>query len=142
MVDERDRGKLMRRGRILSAPVATRVQLHNNTVSIAGTGSGPAVSARYNLLSNGRVTDQSATILEFWLLTGVAADYEVKASQISGDTITGTMDSWLALSGSPFWRINSAGPLREGSMSVQIRDAVTHAVLVGATIGLSADYGL
>lgn len=142
MVDGRDRGELMRRGRLLYAPPVLKVQLHNQTVANAGNGSS-AVTAIYRISSNGRVLDQSSHVLEAWLLSGTVPNsgYDARATLLSG-TVGGTFGTWLNVGGSPGWSCSvSRSGTQEGQIKVELRDAATLAVLVSAIINLSADFG-
>lgn len=78
-----------------------------------------------------------------WLLSGSASSYEVRLTLTSG-TISGTTGTWLSLGTSRTWS-NTANPgtglyyvLREGIGTLEIRDAVTTAILAVTTLTVRA----
>lgn len=134
----------MRRGRLLYVPPALRVQLHDQTVSVAGLRTGP-VTASYRLSGSGKVLDQSGHILESWALSGSGptTGYEARATLLSG-AVTGAFGSWSNIGlNDPTWSVTatSGTPSVSGQIKVEIRDAATLVVLVSAVIDIAADFG-
>lgn len=77
-----------------------------------------------------------------WKLSGSAGDYEARATKISGDTPTGTLGAWLSLVTDREWILTSSSGFAQCSLTVEIRDATTQAVLDSATINLTAESSL
>lgn len=100
---------------------------------------GDPVTASYQLNLNGNVYNHLNTVLETWLDSGVNSSFEVRATQTSGDAITGTFGTWMVLSISRSWSIHAdagqGGFL--GTMLIEIRNASTLTVLDSASINLS-----
>ena len=79
-----------------------------------------------------------------WLTSGSAADAQVYVSYSGLNVPTGTFNTWLDLSTSRSWGLNvsvPAGSFREKStsLSVQIRNKYTLAVLTSATIDIAVN---
>lgn len=88
-------------------PVAL-VSISNTTVSRSGTTN---TVAAYVVNTSGvieKIQGAITTSFETWLLSGAAADYEVRATLDSGDTPAGTLDTWLALSSTRSWSLEDA----------------------------------
>lgn len=93
-----------------------------------------------------RVQGSSETsITGEWLVSGAAADYEVRATLFSGDTPTGTLGTWLSTSTDREWSlsaISNAGQIKTCQLTVEIRDVATLTVRDTATITLNAETSL
>jgi hypothetical protein len=76
-----------------------------------------------------------------WLLSGSAADYEARATKVSGTTPSGTLGSWLALSSDRTWSLTTTAGNASCVLTIEIRNATTLAVLDTATITLEAEAG-
>lgn len=72
--------------------------------------------------------------------TGVSADYDVRATETSGTVSSGTVGSWLNLATDQTWTKtrNTVGSSAV-TLTVEIRDAATLAVLDTATVTLTAE---
>lgn len=115
------------------------ISITDQNIFNGGTGS---ITASYSINSDGRVRDQSNTILETWLLSGVNSSYEVRATLVSGTLTSGTTGSWLACSTTRTWSVvNSASDnsVKTVVLTVEIRLASTGVVQDSATITLSAE---
>jgi hypothetical protein len=105
---------------------------------------GVNATAVYRLTSGGVIsgTQGTNTIVSIgtWLGAGSAADYEVRATLASGDTPTGTLGSWLALSTTRSWTLVSTGPgVLEAILTIEIRDVATHTTLTTSTVTMQAE---
>jgi hypothetical protein len=116
------------------------VNVTDRTISNSGDGTG-SISASYVVGSNGTIRDQLATVLEQWLLGGVALSYEVRATFISGDALsTGTTGTWLPLTADQTWTRGCPNNQDKTSIFlIEIRDAATATVRDSATITLALD---
>lgn len=99
-------------------------------------------TANYTIKSDGTVTKTegaSTTTLETWLVVGSAGDYEVRATLSSGDTPSGTLGTWLALSSNRSWEL-VAGPSETLTcvLAVDIRIAASGAVCDSAAVAISS----
>lgn len=121
-------------GRRLAAP--PRVQLSDQ--AIVKTSTVHPVTASYSIMAGGSVSDQDGTLLEVWKLSGAATDYEVRATVTSGTLSSGTAGAWLSLGTSRTWSKTTSATATV-NLLVEIRDAVTLAVLDTANISITAD---
>lgn len=100
----------------------------------------PATSnAAYVVAANGNVYDQLSTLLEGWLDAGVNNQFEVMATW-AGLSVSGpAKNTWNALTADREWSVSqtSVGGITR-TLTVQIRNASTLAVLTTATITLTA----
>jgi hypothetical protein len=107
--------------------------------------SGTTATAIYTIGNNGTVRDQDDNVLEAWLLGtgGSVSNYEVRATQISGVSLTsGTLSTWLPCSTSRSWVVeNSArdNSTDTATLSISIRLASSGVVQDTATVTLSAE---
>lgn len=113
-----------------------------NDQAVTQSGSTVGQVAGYRLESTGIAQARHKSVrstLETWLISGVVSDYVAYVTYI-GDTPTGTIGSEISLSGSPEWTL-SAAPMEILScdLTVQIRDAVSHAVLDTCTVQLTSE---
>lgn len=124
-----------------------RVQITDRSIIdfLAGTS-----QAKYNVRGTGvaryfREMDGSYTnISGEWLLVGAVADYQVRATLISGaqpNQSFGSFGAWQNAENSIEWSISSTSTLT-GVILVEIRDDVTLEVLDSAQITLEANGGL
>lgn len=111
------------------------VSIDDHTVTKLGT-AGTVLSASYKLDSDGNAYNQAATLLEAWLDSGSAGDFECRATVTGDFTPSGTLDSWLALSTDRQWVFSSTDSATT-SILIEIRDATSHTVLDSATITLT-----
>lgn len=99
-------------------------------------GAGGNIGKAYEFVNFG-----SATFLEQWITpTTTAGDYEVYAT-VSGDTPTGTLNSWVALSGNPSWSLDAygSGTLYTCTLTFQVRKTGTATVLDTWYVSLTAE---
>lgn len=103
--------------------------------------SGFSATATYQLNNNGNVYNHGGVNLETWLDSGVNTNFDVRATLASGDALTsGTLGTWQALSTTREWSLTAAVDLTKSStLTVEIRNSSTLAVLTTATINLSAE---
>ncbi len=71
-------------------------------------------TATFTMANTGVATGGPVFLLSgtyYWLLNGVAADYEVFVTNVSGTPTSGTVGSWVALNTNPVWTVvrTSAG---------------------------------
>lgn len=126
----------------IAPAIPISVQLHNQSISKIAFNN--TATASYTINSNGNVVGAPGGTLEAWLTgTGAnSANYEVMATQSSGNTVSGTLGSWLNCGSSNTWSlVNSArdNSVLSGVIFVQIRDVATHTVQTSASITLSAE---
>lgn len=113
--------------------------------SAIGVALSPATAtAGYRLDSDGSayLTDWSGTYNAIggeWKLSGAVADYEARATKVSGTTPSGTLSTWLALSSDRTWSLSSAAGWYTCVLTVEIRRASTSEVLDTATITLEVE---
>lgn len=112
------------------------VSIDDQTVSNSDIGT--AVTARYSLNSDGNVYANTDTLFEAWLDSGVAGDFEARATLLSGTLTSGTVGSWQALSTTRSWTKSSSSGFATASIQVEIRDASSGTVLDSAIIDLEA----
>lgn len=101
-------------------------------------------TADYRLADDGiayrrNFSGTSVAISSQWMLSGAVADYECKATLVSGSTPTGTFGSWLALSTARTWGISTSAGIVDSVITVEIRLASSGVVLDSATIRLHAE---
>lgn len=120
------------------------VQLIGNTYT-AGALSPADATARFHVSSDGNVYFQpnngSNELLYAWRLSGASADYDIFATLNSGTLLEGTTGSWLNLASTRAWAVQRTSNLagnNDVSITLQIRNASTLAVLATATVTLSA----
>jgi hypothetical protein len=102
---------------------------------------GGTATATYELNNNGNVYNHLGTNLEAWLDSGVNSDFDVRATFVSGDTLaSGTLGTWQVLSTTRSWSLTAvSGETKSTTLTVEIRNSSTLAVLTTATISLSAE---
>lgn len=111
--------------------------------TFGATGAGDQ-TATYRLNSSGiveRGINASYTTLETWLLGGSAADYETRATLVSGVITSGTLSTWLSLSTTEKWSVfATAGGSQSAVLTIEIRLAASpFTVLDSATITITAN---
>jgi hypothetical protein len=78
-----------------------------------------------------------------WLLSGAAADYEIRATIVSGSVTSGTTGAWLALSSTRTWtRTRTTLGTSTVTMTLEIRRVSDGLVLDTATVALEATVDL
>lgn len=124
-----------------SAPSGS-VAITDQTVMQGGFGT---QEAGYRLNTSGvaqALNNGVASTRETWRLSGVTADYEGRATAVSGTVSTGTVGAWLALTTSPEWTVTRSAPgtVKDATITVEIRLAASpFTVLDSALISLSAE---
>jgi hypothetical protein len=98
-------------------------------------------TASYTLSTTGEVVDHDGVTLETWLLSGVVADYQVRATLASGTSMSaGTVGSWLALSSSRTWsQTRTTVGTRSGTLTIEIRDVATSTIIDSASVTITAE---
>lgn len=109
------------------------VTLNNATVDAVGT-----YSAGWRLDSDGHVyTAVTPTYSsQYQWTTDSTANYEVRATLVSGAVSTGTTGSWLACSSDRTWTTSTTDIY--SILTIEVRDAVTTTVLASCTVSLNA----
>ena len=115
---------------------------------MGGTASHTAIapanaSATYFVNTGGTESSSPAAISNTWLLSGAAADYEVRATLSSGTTPTGGsgLNVWLSLGTSRSWSNANADDFTStvtSGLTIEVRSAATLAVLDAASVTLTA----
>lgn len=120
----------------------------NNDYVFYRSGGALSANAAYRLATDGLVYNGTGatfinyTTTETWnTVPATVADYEVRATSISGDVPSGgTFGAWLTLGSTWTWTmVASPGNYRIGDILIEIRDAATLVVLTDATVTLEAD---
>ena len=100
-------------------------------------GAGSAIGKVYEEFNGGGYS----TLVEQWCTpTSQGGNYEVYAS-VSAGAVTGTVNTWLATTGNPFWYVDVSGSGNSayGQLTIQVRRTGTATVLDTWTVDLSAD---
>jgi hypothetical protein len=119
-----------------------QVQLANVGVSSTGAGS---QTATYTLESDGDVMSDSSIFGSVdegdWVTPKASAPgtYEARATLDSGDTPTGTLNTWLALTSNRAWSLTQAtAGSKQAILTIEIRKG-SGAALASATITLEVE---
>jgi hypothetical protein len=115
------------------------ISLSNVSATISGTST---VSATYSVRSDGTV-QTNGSFFENWISDPASAgNYEVQAVLSSGDTPSGTLGSYLALTSNRTWTLTNpiSGTTKACVLTVTIRKTGTATVLATATITMSAEH--
>lgn len=99
--------------------------------------------AVYLLNADGTETSTPAGISNTWLLGGAASSAEVRATVTAGATTAGDVTgAWLGLGVNRSWRcglVNDAAGVASASLTIEVRNASTLAVLDTAPVDLYAE---
>lgn len=138
----------------MSAPaqilLAGGVTVRITNQSIIDTGGYPCL-ARYTLNASGAAERQTNTsgVSEIasnqWIVprSAAGANYEARATVTSGTLTSGTTGTWLPLSTSRSWDVQTGAPGSiEATITVEIRFAPTAEVLTSASIYLYAEWAI
>jgi hypothetical protein len=120
-----------------SSPVFLR-----DASAIDGTVSPVHPSAFWEMNVSGNVNASSGAGYA-WLLIGAAADYEVRATLLSGSVSIGATGVWLPLSSTRRWtltRSNVGSSVAE--LAIEVRSIATGLVVATASVTLEAEMGL
>lgn len=77
-----------------------------------------------------------------WRLSGASADYECRATLVSGNTPAGTLSTWQGLGTDRAWSLASSGAYLNCTLTIEIRSASSGVVLDTATVQLAAESSL
>lgn len=111
------------------------VTLNNASVSSLGSGTR---TAGWKIDADGYVytlKQASYTQKNQWTADAVA-NYEVKATLVSGAVTTGTTGSWLSCSTDREWTVGSDA---SASLTIEVRDSATAIVLASCSVDLHAE---
>jgi hypothetical protein len=135
----------------LWAALGTAAYANISNQTLVDEVNGGSAEARYELGSNGiarknqRIsgTWSMVAIPGEWLTTGIATDYEVRATLLSGTTPnrpgSASVGTWLSLGTTRYWGLSTTVPQTlTCSLLVEIRRASSGVVLDSATIGMTA----
>jgi hypothetical protein len=105
---------------------------------------GGSATATYQITDDGTVRNHNNTVLESWLngAGGSVANYEVRATVISGPLTSGTTGTWLSCSTTPAWSLTNSAQDNSTDVAViliEIRLASTGVIQDSATITLQAE---
>lgn len=123
-----------------------RLVFQNVVINIADgsasrTQTSPATAtASYSLESDGDLVVNLSDVGD-WITpkSAAGADYECRATVLSGSFTSGTFGSWLALNSTRTWTLQQSGVGNTtASMTLEIRRASDGAVLDSATLNFSA----
>lgn len=119
-----------------------RVRL-SDQVSFHAVATPATATAGYRLVNTGaaqkRISGSYVAIANEWLLLGSGSDYESRATLNSGDTPTGTLATWQALSTTRTWELSTSSGSLACNLTIEIRDVATSTVLASADIDLSVE---
>lgn len=123
--------------------VWTAITVVFNDQTIAQTGSTLGQVAGYRINASGIAEAKNKTVystLETWLTSGAAADFEVYCTA-TGDTPSGTLTTWVSLSGSPEWTLGTStiGEALFTGLTLQVRVVATGVVVDTWTVSLEAE---
>lgn len=123
---------------------AVVVSIVDDLITSTKVASGTAV-ATYRLSSTGDIEqtkNTTTTDIGDWVTPkSAAANYECKATLVSGSLTSGTTGSWLALTTSRAWSVSqSTTGTKTATISVEIRKVGTTTVLDTATITVEANW--
>lgn len=120
------------------------VSINDATVSHTVNNSGTA-QAGYVIDSDGQVyrnVGGTLTAIDTWLDSGLNSDFEVRATLASGDTPTGTLNTWQACSSDRSWSVSATGgggAVKSCVLTIELRDAASpNTVRDSASITLTA----
>lgn len=120
---------------ITDGGTASRVNLE--PLSIDGT-----TNAKFQIANDGiayQIINSTAFEAYDWKISGSLSDYEVYASN-SGDSVAGTLNTWLPTTSSYTWSLASpSGFVKSSTLTVKIRDKNTLTELDSAQISLAAN---
>mgnify|MGYP003473790239 FL=1 len=109
--------------------------LNNAAVSSVGVGSR---TAGWKIDTDGFVytLKQAAYTARYQWTTDSPANFEVKATLVSGAVTTGTTGSWLSCSTDREWTVISDA---SASLTIEVRDSATAIVLASCSVDLYAE---
>lgn len=134
----RDNGVLRQ---VFAAGAAPGSVAFTNT-DVSQVGSLANQTAGYRINSSGiaqRLNRSTYTTHETWLVSGAAADYEVRCV-ITGSTVAGFNNVWTNCGGSPEWTLNAGlGDAEFASLAFECRPAGGGATLDTWTVTLESE---
>lgn len=115
-------------------PPGGSAALSNRDIFKGGNGSGN-LTAGIRIKSNGSVYNWTDVYLETWLLSGAAADYEIRATDQGSAAMTGgTFGSWLSMGVDNSWNLTAGEGFHDGEVFFEIRNASTLVVVDTAIV--------
>jgi hypothetical protein len=109
-----------------------------DATSVLSEGSG-AQTATFQVDNDGTLKDQLGATLRQWLLGGTAADYDVMATLVSGDTPSGSpLGTWLNCGTDRSWSLTAVTGGKTCELTVSIGHAGTSTALASGSITISA----
>lgn len=127
------------------APPAAPVRIQGEPVFAFNFGADS--TALFELNANGQerhVENGVETFSQPWLLSGVASDYQVRYTPISG-TVNGPTVLWSSLSSSQAWSVTDTtdtGGAVTAQGTIEIQDVATTTIQATAVVTLSAERGV
>ena len=103
-----------------------------------------SVTARYEVRTTGdayKVGPPITTLLEHWLVSGAAGDFEIRMTHVSGTSFAGEpLNTWLPVTAARQWRLSHGGSegTTQGVGLIECRFASTHVVVSSAEITIQA----
>lgn len=128
-----------------SSSSAIQVDIVGGSASATGSTTSGATS-RYTLTNAGLEQTKEGTAsyvtLGTWLKTGVASDYDVFVTVVSGSVSSGSTGVWLNLGTTREWTKLGADGAGASSvvLTIQLRRTSTGAVLDSASVTLTSDF--
>lgn len=96
--------------------------------------------ASYQISATGYVNATGVSSVQWCFPTSATGNFEVYASLNSGSLTSGTLNSWVACSGSPVWYCNQGGfGIKTANLSFQARRIGTTTVLDTWTVDITAE---
>jgi len=125
---------------ILLGTASDRLALSNQTLFTASGGLNPTTTT-YEIRTTGKAFDGLGNLLEDVVLpSSSTANYEVRATFVSGTVPSGTFGSWLRLNALRQWSLTAtAGTNRTCTFTIEIRPVGGSTTIDSATIELTAD---
>ena len=109
--------------------------------SVTGATGGSGFAAYYDITSGGQertaINNGAASPINTWLLSGAAADYEIRLTPISGSFGGSAVNTWLSLSASRAWTLAAGVMPASINGTLEIRLVSTGEVLDSAGLTLA-----
>lgn len=116
----------------------------SNLAASKTTSDGIPATGSFTFKTDRTVVDQDGVVLDTaWLLAGYTpGNYSVRVTVNSGNTPTGTVGSWVAMSSDLTWSLtdaSGASGLKTATLGIEIKDNASGIILGTATYTLTAD---
>lgn len=125
---------------IFASGTAPLVQINNGSVYASATQPANA-TATLTFDNNGTYYGDGLSAVT-WLLRGVAADYQIRATVQSGETPSGTLNTWMTADADYSWALSETtneSAISFCTLRIEIRNATTLLVLDYGDISILAE---